>query len=290
MALFAIEKTPMVHTMRANERLEQGMTAAAMLLAAAVGWFLVYRLLAQDVGQVDTAPAPHSASTQSRAQQQVFAAIAAGATAAPPRRSSKSDQIDRLSRSGKPRDAYAAYQIAIECKETREAQRRGEAIAAHALEDSCGDISQVQIMDIGKNLEKAAAGGVPGALQELLAFGPLDGDASALDTRPTDPLVIEWKHKVQQLFALAARHGDLESMAMLSQAYETGFFDGKDQQLALAYEVAHYDLLVKSTDPRHVGMIRNGVRMADLTAHLDPGQIAAATALGKKLVAECCQQ
>ena len=207
----------------------------------------------------------------------------------PARADSKARQIERMTASADPHDAFRAFQIAVECKQTREAQRRGEAGAASALDESCGDITPLQLRGMGSNLERAVHGKVQGAIQALLVYGPLDGDDSALETRPSDPLVVEWKHKVQDLFAESARQGDLDSMATLSQAYQMGFFDQKDAQLALAYEVARYDLLIKRTDPRHVSWIKNGQRLGDLTAQMTPDQISAATALGKKLVAECCQ-
>lgn len=230
---------------------------------------------------------PPPPALQARPQLPLFPVPQASAIVVRPAES-KAAQIERLGASGSPADAFKAYQVAVECKRTRDAQRRGEVIADGALAADCGDITQLQLMGMGANLDKAAEAGVNGAVQELLAFGPLDGDASALDTRPSDPLVLAWKHKVQALFAAEANRGDLESMATLSQAYQIGFFDHKDAQLALAYEVARYDLLVRGTDPRHVGILKNGQRLAVLEADMTPQQIADATALGKKLVADCC--
>jgi len=256
----------------------------AIVLATVVGCYAASQ--GGDASPTAAQEAPRQAH-QARPQQLTFDAPQAPALVVRPAES-KAAQIERLSASGSPADAHKAFQVAVECKRTRDAQRRGEVIADGALEADCGDITQLQLMGMGANLDKAAEAGVAGAIQELLVFGPLDGDASALDTRPTDPLVLAWKQKMQDLFAAAASHGDLESMATLSQAYQIGFFDHKDAQLALAYEVARYDLLVRGTDPRHVGMLKNGQRLAVLEASMTPQQIADATALGKKLAADCC--
>lgn len=232
-------------------------------------------------------PAAFAAPLRASPQRPLFDIVKASGVAAPAL-TSKAGQIDRWSASANPKDHYAAYQLAFACKRARDAQRHGDRIAGAELEASCGDITQRQLMGMGNNLEKAALAGISGAVQELWEFGPLDGDASALDTRPSDPLVVAWKHHIQDLFTASARRGDLDSMATLSQAYQMGYFDVKDAALALAYEIARHELLVQRTDARHVGMLRNGVRLGDLSAGLTQEQIAAATALGRRLVAECC--
>jgi hypothetical protein len=264
--------------------------AAAVAVAAACGWYLALQCQAPRIDAGTLASAPPAASVVQVGRQRMLFDVVETSRAGAPAPLSKARQIDRWSASGNARDAYAAYQVAAACKRTQEAQRRGEALADGALAAACGDITQRQLMGMGQNLEKAALAGIPGAVQELLEFGPLDGDASALETRPTDPLVVSWKHHMQDLFAASARRGDLESMATLSQAYQVGYFEEKDAGLALAYEIARHELLMQSTDARHVGMLRNGVRLGDLSAGMTQEQIAAATAFGRRLVAECCKR
>ena len=263
--------------------------AAAIAAAALLGCYIAAHcqapLTAYAPPQV---AAPFAAQTARQQQRQLFDLIAS-APAAAPAPASQSQQIARWSASADPKDAYAAFQMAYACKHAREAQRRGDMLADGALAQACGDITQLQLMGMGKNLEKAALAGIPGAVQEMLEFGPLDGDASALETRPTDPLVLSWKHHMQELFAASAGRGDLESMATLSQAYQVGYFDEKNAELALAYEIARHELLTQTTDARHVGMLKNAVRLGDLSANMTGEQVAAATALGRRLVAQCCK-
>lgn len=261
----------------------------AIAVAAACGWHIALQLQTQQLARATPAPAPapFAAPVPANQQRPLFGIVQTSrvtAEALP----SKARRIDRWSASANPKDAYAAFQLAFACKRAREAQRSGERMTGVELEASCGDITQRQLMGMGKNLERAALAGIPGTVQELLEFGPLDGDANALDTRPTDPLVMAWKLQMQDLFAASARRGDLESMATLSQAYQMGYFSEKDAVLALAYEIARHDLLRQRTDARHVGMLRNSVRLGDLTAGLTQEQIAAAAVLAQGLVVECC--
>lgn len=261
-----------------------------LTVAAACGWYMALQWPVQEGAREPmAAPAALVAPQQATPQRRLFDLVQTSgvAAAALP---SLARQIERLSASANPKDLYAAFQIAFACKRARDAQRRGERSGDTSVEASCGDITQRQLMGMGGNLEKAAAAGIPGAVQELFEFGPLDGDPSALDTRPSDPLVMAWKQHMQELFAASARHGDLESMATLSQAYQIGYFDVKDAALALAYEVARHELLIQRTDARHVGILRNRVRLGDLTAGMTQEQIAAASALGRSLVAQCCSR
>ena len=77
--------------------------------------------------------------------------------------------------------------------------------------------------------------GIRGSMVDFLAEGPIEGDPNALESRPTDPLVVEWKRSAILLLTASAKKGDVESLSQLSTTYQMGTVTERDPQLALAY-------------------------------------------------------
>jgi hypothetical protein len=172
----------------------------------------------------------------------------------------KSARLATLVASGNPADAFAAYNMTMDCVWARQryqqadlqpiGERSDETKAALAdgtlmskVAESCGDMTDTQIRDRLKYVEAAAAAGIPMAALRLSAEGPF-GDPTALANRPDDPAVLEWRQRVSGLIKLAADRGDLTAMASLSNMYEsgTGIIGQKDPYKALEYATAKWEL------------------------------------------------
>lgn len=96
----------------------------------------------------------------------------------------------------------------------------------------------------------AAQAGIPGAVLEQVEQGPF-GDRTALTTRPGDPLVREWKARVQtQLFRLAEQDADVGTLSYLAAALMIGneVID-QDPVLAYRYGVAYGMILADIQGP-----------------------------------------
>jgi len=217
-----------------------------------------------------------------------------------PMQRSLAAEVDRLMRSADARDAFAAYTLIDGCLRARDAEsvvralpvgaenqaiRQAQAASPERSELLCGDLTSAQIAGRLSLLERAAAAAVPGAAVALADEGPF-GDRSALEQRPDDPLVIDWKRHVVELMQAAAQQGDRAAMVALSNAYQ-GALAERDPQRALAWWVAQTELTriaggrVSRADSR-VG--------AALRASLSAEQAAAAVEQGQKLATTCCRK
>ena len=138
-------------------------------------------------------------------------------------------RVDRLARSGSPRDAFAAFALLARCVRAREfdtrlkslpMERGLDALRAHHgdgrrwLREACGDLSASHLDARIGLVEKAAGAGVPGAASAWIEQGPF-GDKSALDQRPDDPLVTAWVDQAIGWVKSGATHDDVESILQL---------------------------------------------------------------------------
>ncbi len=206
---------------------------------------------------------------------------------------SKAAEIDRLSATGKPADAYKAYFLALACKTGRDDLRNGmDYLDGPQVDERCADITPLQIREMEKNLAKAVAAGIPGALVQKLAFGPLGGDPSALETRPNDPLVLEWKRgMLNDLTVYGRKTGDLLTLSVLENIYLYDYFGQKNPELALSYAMAQQEVVSNSGNPKRIRLAKSlEGQLARLSEPLTPEQIAAARAFAKTLAAECCSK
>ncbi|MDY7540232.1 hypothetical protein QN372_10080 [Undibacterium sp. RTI2.1] len=218
---------------------------------------------------------------------------------------SKSDQIDQLSSTKNPRDAYKAFQMVNACiqhESTSKVVLKPSELAgdqslkdALALEEQqnahiCDGISQRQRDDRFKNLDVAIKGGVRGAATDYLNSGPL-GDVNALVTRKTDPLVVEWKKQAVNQLEQTAKQGDLTSLMTLSNLYQSGEFTDQNQQLALTYAVANTEIRKNKLgdsiqDTNRLALMNNYINA--MSVALTKEQIIKATSDGQKFATECC--
>jgi hypothetical protein len=174
---------------------------------------------------------------------------------------SLSAQVDALIATRDPHKAYAAYRLLADCASfNRDGDRLifDQEDAKHWHDDGtlpgfrsmtdaekrhdalfCGQMTERMRQSRIDYLAFAAQNGVPGAAIEQASEGPF-GDRSALATRPDDPLVKEWKARVQeQLARVADTQADLAALNYLSAMRMVGneVFD-KDPALAYRYGVA----------------------------------------------------
>jgi hypothetical protein len=205
-------------------------------------------------------------------------------------------RIERLVASGDPRDAYRAWWLLHACvvfgRTGQLPERDGtepDAIAdpAHA----CATVNERMKMARVDHLERAARAGVDGALAELVEEGPF-GDPTALTTRPGDPLVKEWKERINGMLNEQAEQGYWASLYQLF----TGFWFGHpaiaaDRQSALAYGMALRDIMVKLDGvPEQQAIPFNGPFLDEIGTGLTPDQKARAQAHANAIVARAADQ
>jgi hypothetical protein len=205
-------------------------------------------------------------------------------------------RIERLAASGDPRDAYRAWWLLHACvvfgRTGHLPERDGtepDAIAAPAHD--CATLNERMKMARTDHLERAARAGVDGALAELVEEGPF-GDPTALTTRPDDPLVKEWKARINGMLNEQAEQGYWASLYQLF----TGFWFGHpaiaaDRQSALAYGMALRDIMVKLDGVSEQEAIPfNGPFLDEIGTGLTPDQKARAQARADAIVARAADQ
>jgi hypothetical protein len=205
-------------------------------------------------------------------------------------------RIDRLAASGDARDAYRAWWLLHACvvfeRTGRLPERDGNepdtlADPAHA----CATLNERTKMARIDHLERAARAGVDGALAELVEEGPF-GDPTALMTRPDDPLVKEWKARVNGMLSAQAEDGYWSSLYQLF----TGFWFGHpaiaaDRQSALAYGIALRDIMVKLDGvPEPQAIPFNGPFLDEIGTGLTQAEKAQAQARADAIVSRAADQ
>jgi hypothetical protein len=170
-------------------------------------------------------------------------------------------QVDALVVTRDPQKTYAAFRLLRDCAtynrdgdrlifDTEESVHRNDGslpgfrglTADEKRHDAvfCARMTERMRQSRLDYLAFAAEAGVPGAVLEQIEQGPF-GDRSALSTRPGDPLVREWKARVQsQLFRLAEQDANVDALSYLSAALQIGneVID-RDPLLAYRYGVAY---------------------------------------------------
>ena len=219
---------------------------AIAVLAAALA--LAYWFLPDDGAPVAASAVPAPAQGRSLAAYFTLdaSAVPVPDPVAPP--VSLAQQLARLAASGRPEDAYAAYNLLDDCisfeKEGRlpglefELGREMTAEEKAAQRQLCAGLTQRQREDRLAYLATAAKAGVPGAATLFLSEGPF-GDRSALRNRPDDPLVQAWKRQAIAQLAAQADEAELSSVATLMMAYlRDGDVVQKDAPQAYGYLLA----------------------------------------------------
>ena len=219
---------------------------AIAVLAAALA--LAYWFLPDDGAPVAASAVPAPAQGRSLAAYFTLdaSAVPVPDPVAPP--VPLAQQLARLAASGRPEDAYAAYNLLDDCisfeKEGRlpglefELGREMTAEEKTAQRQLCAGLTQRQREDRLAYLATAAKAGVPGAATLFLSEGPF-GDRSALRNRPDDPLVQAWKRQAIAQLTAQADEAELSSVSTLMMAYlRDGEVVQKDAPQAYGYLLA----------------------------------------------------
>lgn len=194
-------------------------------------------------------------------------AVPPGATSAHKPR--LAEQLDALAASHKPANDLAAYFLITHCMEF---ERDGEVITfdleevrqkrnlvplrgMNAAETAktvyeCAGMTERVRLSRHEFLKRAYDGGERLAILSIAREGPF-GDPSALQTRPDDPLVVQWKAWVRSEIVAQAEDGSFPAIGWLGMVTMMGnaLFE-RDPRLAYRYGVADGMLteLVKGSD------------------------------------------
>ncbi|MGK5072159.1 hypothetical protein [Janthinobacterium sp. ZB1P44] len=223
------------------------LTGIAIAAAIAAVLALVY-WPAPDGGAPDTGAAAAASAPAGRSLASYLSIDATPAADPAPVVVSLAQRLERLGASGKPEDAYAAYNLIDDCivfqRESRlpgmefELGREMTAEEKTAQQQLCAGLTQRQREDRLGYLATAAQGGVPGAATLFLSEGPF-GDRSALRNRPDDPLVQAWKRQAIAQLTAQADAAELTSVSTLMMAYlRDGDVVQKDAPQAYGYLLA----------------------------------------------------
>jgi hypothetical protein len=207
-------------------------------------------------------------------------------------------QVERLLATHRPEDAYRAYWLVADCAAFNLSGDRivfdEEEIRQHtpgalpgfrgmSAEEKrrdatlCAGMTERERQSRLDYLALAANAGVFGAAVNFANEGPF-GDPSALQSRPDDPLVREWKATASaQLTQAAEAEADMGAILYLADAYANGGpLTGKNPLLAYRYLVARTlieDELARRPEPTHVAA-------PDLSPEQGAAELAAARRIG----------
>lgn len=197
-------------------------------------------------------------------------------------------QVDRLLASGKPEDAYKAYALVQACvyfARDGDLHIQGEILPGGVMPEFiglteeqkerqtqlCKPVTQRMLDSRLDYLAIAAKAGVRGAAVDFYVVGPF-GDNSALQSRPGDPLVLEWKQQAIEYLNASADKGDMASLGLLVM-HRLGKTDlAPDRVRAQAYTtvwrtVVGEKVAPRSTFPDETGLTSDEVAAANESAN-----------------------
>jgi hypothetical protein len=206
---------------------------------------------------------------------------------------SLAQQIDQLTASGKPEDAFEAYVLVRDCIYFQRwktlpfigfpgpiREMTVDEMSAEAT--LCAGLTERMKLDRIDHLARAVKAGVAGADTAFLEAGPF-GDPSALVSRPGDPLVVAWKEQALGYLTARANDADVGSLGTLQNLYRTdNSVVVRDPVLALAYTVALHDIHQQFDLPPGA-MPYDDIELRWMQDGLTAPQIATATAAGSKI-------
>ncbi len=198
-------------------------------------------------------------------------------------------QVDRLSRSPDPLDAFAAYQLVTRCLWARDHEGwmvhhilPGDRALLPTPQQSCGDIASDQVQSRLQWLQRAALAGVHHAAAELLKEGP-DGLGITGSDDPDAPGNAAWKTRVDEAVDAGVRTCDPESLDYRVSGYESGLGVPEDRAKALMYWVAYVDCRQRLADAGAPLLDNRASVTQRMGGALSAEQIATAVAAGQKL-------
>ena len=265
-------------------------TAAAIAAVLALAYWR-----APDGGALQAAATAAASAPAGRSLEAYFSVDASVPAAEAPVVMTLAQRLERLAASGRPEDAYAAYNLLDDCivfqRESRlpglefELGREMTVAEKAAQQQLCAGLTQRQRDDRLAYLASAAKAGVPGAATLFLSEGPF-GDRSALRNRPDDPLVQAWKRQAIAQLTAQANEAELSSVATLMMAYlRDGEVVQKDAPQAYGYLLAlrlvYNDILAPGTTNPYQDEYWHWLR-----DELTPEQQAAAAAKGQAIAAK----
>ncbi len=190
--------------------------------------------------------------------------------------------------------AYERYSRLHACAEKRafdarisqvpSESRAGMQAAARGMEKACDGITDQQLAERLTLLRQAVDAGVPGAISKWIQEGPF-GDPTALESRPDDPLVVEWKKEAVEKLKQGADAGSRSALAMSAQLFESdGLLTSRDVPSAIKYWTALGELSDKPATNKNAQTIVRG-----LSSQV-PAEVARkAISEGQDLVKKCCE-
>jgi hypothetical protein len=285
-------------------RLKQGLIGALVVAGIAAGGFAwQHRHGAQSTTAARVTPGPRAlqsasapAPTRNRVVPVLPVSLPIDADAAP-----VSVQVERLLAAHDPQKTYAAYWLVKSCAalnarhefniyDTRlRTERAMTSDEKRSLDKMCGGLTERERQSRLDYLAIAVKAGLSGAAWQFAAEGPF-GDPTALQTRPDDPLVREWKASAATQLRQAADAGDPATLLVWSIQHLEGS-DLADKNPALAYR---YMIAFGLIAADQFGPANSAARMyADGSASMDafqfgltPEQRAAEQAAARRIADE----
>ncbi len=275
----------------------------ASLVAVTAGGGLVYGWSSSvqtpapsiaDVAAIDPAagPAPAPVAVAASAAP---APVDAAAPRAPVARSAPetlAGQVDRLSRSADPVDAFAAYKLVTACLWARDHEAwmdhhvsPGDRALLPTTATACGDIASDQIQSRLRWLERAALAGVHHAATAMAREGP-DGLGLASERDVDAPQNAAFAERLAAAYDAGVRTCDAESLENRENAYESGNGVAPDRARALSYWVAYVECR-KRLDGTPADILGNGDSVTQRVGMtLSVEQVAAAVSAGEQMARE----
>jgi hypothetical protein len=200
-----------------------------------------------------------------------------------------SQQVDRLSRSGNPVDAFAAYQLVTDCIWARDHEGW---MARHILpgdrgllpttQQACGDIASDQVQSRLQWLERAALAGVHHAAAQMLKEGP-DGLGTGVDDDIAAPQNAAWRQRVDAAIEAGVHTCDSDALESRVDGYENGLGVAQDRARALTYWVAYLACRQRFDDATLAGPVDGDGEARRMASTLSAEQIAKAVSDGQQL-------
>ena len=208
------------------------------------------------------------------------------------RATSPGEKIFELSNSSDPKDRFAAYKLVDRCRDfkmlqkqadnTVQSQRVNDDSGIAQLRGACDGVTDQQLALRFENLKASLAANVPGAARASFYEGP-NGDPLALEQRPDDLLVVEWKKHAVDLLKGAAESGDSSAIDTLIQIYAgDGTIAQPDRVQELAYTLVLARITANTDHPYPKAFIDR--QEQSMTSE----QIATATQQSSALFDRCC--
>ena len=209
--------------------------------------------------------------------------------AAQPAHETLAAQVDRLSRSPDPVDAFAAYKLVTACLWARDHEAwmdhhvsPGDRALLPTTGTACGDIASDQVQSRLRWLERAALAGVHHAATEMAREGP-DGLGLAPEHDADAPQDAAFADRLAAAYEAGVRTCDPESLENRENAYENGSGVAQDRARALSYWVAYVDCR-KRLDGTPADILGNGDSVTQrMGRSLSADQVAAAVSAGEQM-------